>query len=326
MEGHLEAASKKIKKIAARGDSDSKKFLKEALEELQEGINVVAERQKHIRIADQSEYHWRMMEAYKVGALGDSDEDVKNIKEAESDVAHQMSREKRKPSRESRPPPPPPNEFPQWVLAVPQTQQMFLPQQAPPRHQEIYKPPGPCFNCFQMGHIKANCPRQTRPQYPLSSIYNNIQLTVCGSMLDNFVIFGNALVKSTVCEKVLDSSYNNISAFCGNDDSSPGHLVSNSSSGEKESPEVRSSISVDSVKVSRPLAEIGHPAVESVSTLPNVQSENGSSGIPLHIKDTPGHAILSDPIEGEVNHTEVPGPDDVQALTTFWEVEKGRHR
>ena len=91
VEDHLEAANKKIKKIAAPGDSDSKKFLKEALEELQEGINVVAKRQKHIRIADQSEYHWRTVEAYKVGALGDSDEDVKKIKEAERDVAHQMT-------------------------------------------------------------------------------------------------------------------------------------------------------------------------------------------------------------------------------------------
>ena len=124
---------------------------------------------------------------------------------------------------------------------------------------------------------------------------------------------------------MLESSYNNISAFCGNDDSSPGHLVSvNSSSGVKESPEVRSSISVDSVKVVCPLVEIGHPAADRVSTLPNAKSENGSSGIPLHIKETPGHAILSDPIEGEVNHTEVPGPDDVQALTTFWEVEEGQ--
>ena len=273
VEDHLEAASKKIKKIAAPGDSDSKKFLKEALEELQEGINMVAERQKHIRIADQSEYHWRTVEAYKVGALGDSDEDVKKIKEAERDVAHQMSREKRKPSRESRPPPPPPNVFPQWVPAMLQTQQMFLPQQASPRHQGIYKPPGPCFNCFQMGHIKANFPRQTRPQYPLSSCNNNIQLTVCGSMLDNSVVFGNA---STVCEKVLDNSYNNISAFCGNDYSSPGLLVSvNPSSGMKESPEVHSNISVDSVKVACPLAEIGHPAVESVSTLPNAESEDG---------------------------------------------------
>ena len=160
VEDHLEAASKKIKKIADPADSDSKKFLKEALEELQEGVDVVAERQKHIQIADQSEYHWRTVEAYKVGALGDSD-DAKKIKEAERDVAHQLSREKKKPNREGRPPPP---VFHQWVPAVPQPQQMLLPQQAPPRHQGFYKPPGPCFNCYQMGHIKANCPKLTRPQ------------------------------------------------------------------------------------------------------------------------------------------------------------------
>ena len=69
------------------------------------------------------------MEAYKVGALGDSDEDAKKIKEAERDVVHQLSREKKKPNREGRPPPP---MFHQWVPAMPQPQQMLLPQQAPP--------------------------------------------------------------------------------------------------------------------------------------------------------------------------------------------------
>ena len=32
--------------------------------------------------------------------------------------------------------------------------------------------------------------------------------------------------------------------------------------------------------------------------------------------------VLSDSTEGEVDHTEVPGPDYVQALTTFWEIEE----
>ena len=43
-------------------DGDSKKFLQEALDELKEGQEAIAERQKHIHIADQSEYHsgqWR---------------------------------------------------------------------------------------------------------------------------------------------------------------------------------------------------------------------------------------------------------------------------
>ena len=54
---------------------------------MKEGQEAIAVRQKHIRIADQSEYHWRMVEAYKVGGLGDNDEDAKRIKEAERDVA-----------------------------------------------------------------------------------------------------------------------------------------------------------------------------------------------------------------------------------------------
>ena len=39
--------------------------------------------------------------------------------------------------------------------------------QAPPQSQ-MYRPrlPGPCFNCMEMGHLKANCPKLTRP-YPL---------------------------------------------------------------------------------------------------------------------------------------------------------------
>ena len=184
VEDHLKAASKRIKKIATPGDSDSKRFPKEALEELQEGMDVVAERQKHIRIADQSEYHWRTVEAYKVGALGDSNKDAKKIKEAERDVAHQLSREKKKPSgRERRPPLPSQDVFPQWMPAVPQPQQMLMPQQAPLRHQGSYKLPGPCFNCYQIGHIKANCPKQIRPQYPLSSGCNIIKFTVCGIVL-----------------------------------------------------------------------------------------------------------------------------------------------
>ena len=198
-----------------------------------------------------------------------------------------------------------------------------------------------------MGHIKANCPKLTRPQqYPLSSSYNNLRLMVCGSVLDSPVVCGDALDKSTVCENVLDSSYSNISmteggnipsssygnavvAVCGNDDSTVCHLASvNSSFAVNDPLEACTSASDDSVKAACPLADIGHPAVDSsVSTLPNAMSECCSSGMSTHEKDAPdcsGHDISIDSAEGEVDHTEVPGPDDVQALTTFWEVEEGQ--
>ena len=58
----MEAAAKKIKKLApVANEGDSKKFLQETLDELKEGQGAIAERQKCIRIADQSEYHWRIV-------------------------------------------------------------------------------------------------------------------------------------------------------------------------------------------------------------------------------------------------------------------------
>ena len=64
----LEAAAKKIKKLApVANEGNPKKFLQEALDELKKGQEAIAEGKKHIRIVDQSEYHWRTVEAYKVG-------------------------------------------------------------------------------------------------------------------------------------------------------------------------------------------------------------------------------------------------------------------
>ena len=65
-------------------DGNSKKFLQEALDELKEGQEAIAERQKYIHIADQSEYHRWSVEAYKVGGLWGYDDDAKRIKEEES--------------------------------------------------------------------------------------------------------------------------------------------------------------------------------------------------------------------------------------------------
>ena len=60
VEDRLEAAAKKIKKLVpVANEGNPKKFLQEALDELKEGQEAIAERQKHIHIADQSEYHWR---------------------------------------------------------------------------------------------------------------------------------------------------------------------------------------------------------------------------------------------------------------------------
>ena len=68
------------------------------------------------------------METYKVGGLGDNDEDAKKIKEAERDVAQQINRDKKKPIRERRPQALPslPPMLPQWMHGAPQLPQQML--------------------------------------------------------------------------------------------------------------------------------------------------------------------------------------------------------
>ena len=106
----VEAAAKKIQKLAP-ADVKQKKTVDEALEELKEGASAIAKRQKHIRISDQSEYHWWMVEAYKSGGIADNEEDAKKLKQAEKSAEQEVVKEKQKAAtaaalaRAKRPPP-----------------------------------------------------------------------------------------------------------------------------------------------------------------------------------------------------------------------------
>lgn len=81
----IESAAKKIKKITAPSEKDAK-VAQDALDELHEGILALAERQKHIRIADQAKNSWRAVALYKAGGLGDSKEDNDKIKQADKEA------------------------------------------------------------------------------------------------------------------------------------------------------------------------------------------------------------------------------------------------
>ena len=116
----METAAKKLQKLAPT-DEKEKKIVEEALDELKEGVSTIAERQKHIRIADQSEYHWRTVEAYKSGGIADSEEDAKKLKQAEKSVEQEAFKERQKAAalaKSKRPPPPPPMP-PLWPTAIP---------------------------------------------------------------------------------------------------------------------------------------------------------------------------------------------------------------
>ena len=78
----VETATSKLQKLALAGEKE-KKIVEETLEELKEGTKAIVERQKHIRIADQSEFHWQTVEAYKSAGIADNEEDAKKLKQAE---------------------------------------------------------------------------------------------------------------------------------------------------------------------------------------------------------------------------------------------------
>ena len=92
----VEAAAKKIQKLAPT-DEKQRKTVDEALEELKEGASAIAERQKHIRIADQSKYYWQTVEAYKSGVgIADNEEDAKKLKQAEKSAEQGALKEKQR--------------------------------------------------------------------------------------------------------------------------------------------------------------------------------------------------------------------------------------
>ena len=135
----MEAAAKRVEKANPATEKDVK-ILRDALEELKEGMGSLAERQKHIRIADQAKNSWKAVDAYKRAGLGDNEEDNKRIKladeEAEEDLAQERKAE-RAGRQKSMPPsqfiPQPQISFPpgfygsQWLPTIGQVQPGFLP-------------------------------------------------------------------------------------------------------------------------------------------------------------------------------------------------------
>ena len=126
VEDRLDVAAKRMRRLAP-SDAD-KKIVQESIDELQEGMDSISERQKHIRIADVSRYYWRTVEVLKAGGPGISEEEKKRVKEVERDLADQYN-EARRPANKGRLPPPfqqpwqhppPPQQFqPQWQSPPP---------------------------------------------------------------------------------------------------------------------------------------------------------------------------------------------------------------
>ena len=168
VQDNLTAATRRLDKLQA-SDKD-KQIIDKAKEELEEGAAALADRQKMIRLADTSENGWGAVAEYKGYDFADSQEDNTRMGSCDRSAGvkkRRMASAQRGSKKRFRQPhqswgqnfmypqmlPPAPNNYPQ---------PHFTPQPAPIRPRGM---PGPCFQCGEMGHLRASCPKLQRP-YP----------------------------------------------------------------------------------------------------------------------------------------------------------------
>ena len=71
---------------------EEKATLKRAEEKLNEGIKALAERQKHIKVVDKSEFEWAIVNYYQDHPLASDSEDEKSLNQAEKEVRKDTER------------------------------------------------------------------------------------------------------------------------------------------------------------------------------------------------------------------------------------------
>ena len=160
IEESVTAAKNELSKIASTDDQD-KEAIKKAEMLLDEGLKSLEKRQKHIKVADRSEFGWATVEHYDSHPLAADSDDEKRLEKAEKEAERAANKRRRGsgtgikkknlfegagPSSRMREPP----------VAIPPP---LLPQgpTRPPRVPVL----GPCFYCGQFGHLARMCPKKS---------------------------------------------------------------------------------------------------------------------------------------------------------------------
>ena len=140
-----------------------KSNLEKVKSDLEEGEKLFVERQKHILLADQSEFGWSTVEEYKGHDLADDSEDEKRIYSAERRARVVMSSRKKKKSSA--------------MAAIKRSSPLrgSVSASSPQSQTQSYQPAagnsgflprrpniGTCFACGKTGHWRACCPAMTK--------------------------------------------------------------------------------------------------------------------------------------------------------------------
>ena len=187
-----------MSKVKSENQQDTT-TLQKAVEELQEGSKALEFRQKLIRLADRSEFGWDAVKEYETDELAADDDDAKRLEKAEKAAEQKVMKRKRVAQLRGRGRGRRAQGFPTtYSQQLPGSS--VVPVQQPPNVFQFRgnaggsgqrpRVPGPCFNCTEMGHIRANCPKLSKT-YPF-----DIHSNVCDGMLYSV---NDVWVNETVC-------------------------------------------------------------------------------------------------------------------------------
>ena len=167
MEESIAAARSELAKMTPAGENE-KEALKKATASLDEGAKVLATRQKHIQLADRSEYGWATVKYYEDDPLAANSDDEKCIKKAEKEAQREVEKKanakKRKTSTTNAYRRPRVSPY-QSEPSGPSPRRDVGQAPAMPSYQGRPRMLGPCFRCGAFGHLVATCTAKEKP-YP----------------------------------------------------------------------------------------------------------------------------------------------------------------
>ena len=201
IEESIYAAKKELTR-ASPVDLREKEAVQKAGALLDEGLKALETRQKHIKVADRSDFGWSTVEHYESHPLAEDSDDEKKLEKAEKEAERAANKRRRGgggagnkrkcwpgpagPSSRQREP------QPTQVPGPPP----LLPQGPVRPHVPVL---GPCFFCGQFSHLVKSCPKKTL--YPLKQpVVSKAERSADSHESGGVLIMNDMCHQSTTCE------------------------------------------------------------------------------------------------------------------------------